>query len=480
MAQNETWLNHDLSSAVKVQYLDGNLFSMDNAGNLIGVILTKDGVAYSGGGTVSANVIRADGGTVAVTGALSGNVATVVLPQAAYAVPGVASVVIKLTVSGEVTTIGAVVANVYESTTSTTIDPGTIIPSIQTLVNQINTAVSSIPADYSSLWTSLAPAFSTSTAYTAGQYVTYNGGLYRFTADHAAGSWSSSDVTAAKLGNDISDLKSAITDSTGYRQIEITYPWKYINTGGSTVDITTQTASTSLSCSVVSCSEGDVFTLHCVGGSNGRAYAFIRNDGTVIKRAGTNTTINEVMVAPENSAYLIIHNNTASYPNYYSYYGDWSKTLYSMMMEKSDIAGITQYLDYQEKMTWTTGKAIKAETGNENYSEVFKSSDYIPVHGHAFMYVTIPIYTPSYPPNIYGYAFYDSSYNYISGTPLEVGVNSEELKKIEIPNTAYYFRTSYYDDSYTNYTSLGYGFVAIVDECIIKTLAENQNNFIKK
>lgn len=209
MAQNETWLNHDLSSAVKVQYLDGNLFSMDNAGNLIGVILTKDGVAYSGGGTVSANVIRADGGTVAVTGALSGNVATVVLPQAAYAVPGVASVVIKLTVSGEVTTIGAVVANVYESTTSTTIDPGTIIPSIQTLVNQINTAVSSIPADYSALWTSLAPAFSTSTAYTAGQYVTYNGGLYRFTADHAVGSWSSSDVTAAKLGNDISDLKSA-------------------------------------------------------------------------------------------------------------------------------------------------------------------------------------------------------------------------------------------------------------------------------
>lgn len=211
MAQNETWLNHDLSSAVKVQYLDGNLFSMDNAGNLIGVILTKDGVAYSGGGTVSANVIRADGGTVAVTGALSGNVATVVLPQAAYAVPGVASVVVKLTASGEVTTIGAVVANVYESTTSTTIDPGTIIPSIQTLVNQINTAVSSIPADYSALWTSLAPAFSSSTAYTSGQYVTYDGGLYRFVTDHAAGSWSSSDVTAAKLGNDISDLKSAIT-----------------------------------------------------------------------------------------------------------------------------------------------------------------------------------------------------------------------------------------------------------------------------
>ena len=66
MAQNETWLNHDLMNPVKVQYLDGNLFSMDNAGNLIGVVLTRDGVDYSGGGSISANVIRSDGGTVAV------------------------------------------------------------------------------------------------------------------------------------------------------------------------------------------------------------------------------------------------------------------------------------------------------------------------------------------------------------------------------------------------------------------------------
>lgn len=203
MAQIETWLNQDMMQAVKVRYLDGNLFSQDNAGNLIGVKLTRDGEDYSGGGTVSANVIRADGGTVAVTGALSGNVATVVLPQSAYAVPGVVSIVVKLTVSGAIITIAAVVANIYQSSTETAIDPGTIIPSIQTLINQISTAVASIPADYSSLWATLAPAFSTSTAYTAGQYVTYNGGLYRFTADHAAGAWSSSDVSSAVIGNEL-------------------------------------------------------------------------------------------------------------------------------------------------------------------------------------------------------------------------------------------------------------------------------------
>lgn len=203
MAQNETWLNHDMMGAVKVKYLDGNVFSQDNAGNLIGVLLTKGGVDYSGGGSVAANVIRADGATVAVTGALSGNAATVVLPQAAYAVPGVLSIIIKLTVSGEITTIAAVVANVYQSTTDSAVDPGTIIPSIETLIDEIEAAVASIPADYSDLWTSLASNFSNQTSYNVGDYVTYNGSVYRFISDHPAGAWSTSQVTAVSVAPDL-------------------------------------------------------------------------------------------------------------------------------------------------------------------------------------------------------------------------------------------------------------------------------------
>ena len=212
MAQNETWLNHDMMNAVKVQYLDGNVFSMDNAGNLIGVHLTRNGVDYSGGGSVSANVIRADGETVAVSGALSGANATVVLPQAAYAVPGVLSVIIKLTVSGEITTIGAVVANVYQSSTDTIVDPGTIIPSVTALIAAIEAAVASIPADYSSLWASLAPAFSSSVAYSTGQYVTYNGNLYRFVMNRTAGDWDAGYCETVSFGNDIYKNKNAILD----------------------------------------------------------------------------------------------------------------------------------------------------------------------------------------------------------------------------------------------------------------------------
>ena len=196
--------------AVKVQYLNGNLFSMDNSGNLIGVNLSRNGVPYSGGGSVSASVIRADGATVAVTGALSGNLATVVLPQSAYVVPGVLSVVIKLTVSGEVATIGAIVSNVYQSSTDTTVDPGTIIPSITALIAEIEAAVATIPADYSALWTSIAPAFSSSASYGVGQYVTYDGAVYRFVSIHA-GSWNASDVERISVGNDLYTFGNALS-----------------------------------------------------------------------------------------------------------------------------------------------------------------------------------------------------------------------------------------------------------------------------
>lgn len=155
MAMIETWVNQDLTVPVQVVYLPGNVFSQDNNGNLIGVNVFQGGEPATISGSVSASVIRADGATVAVTGSLSGNQCSVVLPQACYAVPGVLSIVIKLTSGETVTTVGAVVANVYRSSTDTAVDPGQIIPDIQALIEAIDEAVESIPADYSNLYFSL-------------------------------------------------------------------------------------------------------------------------------------------------------------------------------------------------------------------------------------------------------------------------------------------------------------------------------------
>jgi len=65
----------------------------------------------------------------------------------------------------------------------------------------------------------VAPTFDTSTAYTAGQYMWYDGNLYRFTTDHAAGSWNAAQVELAVVANDlagdVSDLKSQINRLAG-------------------------------------------------------------------------------------------------------------------------------------------------------------------------------------------------------------------------------------------------------------------------
>lgn len=67
--------------------------------------------------------------------------------------------------------------------------------------------------------TAIAPVFSTSYAYAAGDYVFYNGTLYRFTAAKAAGAWSSSVVEAATLAAAVADtevLNVLYVDDEGY------------------------------------------------------------------------------------------------------------------------------------------------------------------------------------------------------------------------------------------------------------------------
>lgn len=204
-------LYSDLQHPVQVQYIEGNMFSMDNAGNTVNVYVNDGGEPATLSGSVSALVIRPDGATVAVTGALDGNRAYVIMPQAVYSVPGVVSVVVKLTSNTTVTTIAAFVANVYQSSTDTVVDPGTIIPSVQNLIAAIDTAVASIPADYSALWATLAPAY-TSKTYAVGDYCTNGGVLYRCIVPiTAAESWTAAHWTAANIGNDLSALKSAIS-----------------------------------------------------------------------------------------------------------------------------------------------------------------------------------------------------------------------------------------------------------------------------
>lgn len=74
----------------------------------------------------------------------------------------------------------------------------------------------------------IADAFSTSTAYAVGDYVIYQGVLYRFTSAHSAGAWASGDVTAVVVGDELegkantADLGNLATQNTVDYSTEVT------------------------------------------------------------------------------------------------------------------------------------------------------------------------------------------------------------------------------------------------------------------
>lgn len=75
--------------------------------------------------------------------------------------------------------------------------------------------------------TGVSNVFSATTAYSAGQYVWYDGDgtgakLYRFTAAHAAGAWVGTDATQVALSNDVAELKSALDSKVHYLSSDLT------------------------------------------------------------------------------------------------------------------------------------------------------------------------------------------------------------------------------------------------------------------
>ena len=95
---------------------------------------------------------------------------------------------------------GIELKRVVDLVTQSDVDSG-----VYTLIDSVSGAVKKYPLG--SFIASVAPIFDATAAYSAGDYCNYNGQIYRFTADHAAGSWTGSDATAADIGAELSNLK---------------------------------------------------------------------------------------------------------------------------------------------------------------------------------------------------------------------------------------------------------------------------------
>ena len=80
----------------------------------------------------------------------------------------------------------------------------------------------------SSAMNTIAPTFSTTAAYSAGDYVYYNGILYRYTVDHAAGSWNASEVArVASLSKDVAGVKDELESTNDVINNSLFYEAEY-------------------------------------------------------------------------------------------------------------------------------------------------------------------------------------------------------------------------------------------------------------
>ena len=131
----------DLSKPVQAQVLKGNVFSLDNLGSRISVLIYNNGQPATISGSIAANCILPDGSTVNVNGTLttegSGSLAYVDIPQSCLLIPGVLKIAVKCTSSSVITTLAAIVANVYMTKTDNVITPS------QQIIDDWNAAISS-------------------------------------------------------------------------------------------------------------------------------------------------------------------------------------------------------------------------------------------------------------------------------------------------------------------------------------------------
>ena len=179
----------------------------DDDANRFGIRAFRNGVPETLGGTCAGFFIRADGATVVIAdGVVSGNMAYVTLPEACYAVEGNFTLAIKVSGSGVTGTMRIVDGVVSRTSTSATVDPGTIIPSVENLIDAIDAAVASIPQDYSSLLGTIVDDYSNSRTYEVGEYAWYSGVLKKCIVPiTTAESYTAAHWTDAIIMDDVSD-----------------------------------------------------------------------------------------------------------------------------------------------------------------------------------------------------------------------------------------------------------------------------------
>ncbi len=127
----------DLDEELKRRSLREPVFCGDQGAHRFEVALTRGGVPFLSG-TAAGYLVRGDGVTLVLACTRQGNLLACTLPQEAYAVPGRATLLLRLLSGDALTTVLCVDMLVHPGPTETLTDPGGAVPSLETLLAEID------------------------------------------------------------------------------------------------------------------------------------------------------------------------------------------------------------------------------------------------------------------------------------------------------------------------------------------------------
>lgn len=272
-----------------IEDLSGSVFQAE-AGAHTFVISGVDnaGAEVALSGTVAGVFMKPDNTDVPLTGSISNGKASVTLTAECYTVPGRFGLTIFVTSGSVKTAVYAAVGTVSRTNTGNV--SASAEADVVDLINRINAAVATVPASWSGLMADLAPTYSPSAVYPAGAYVYYNGDLYRSTtAITSAESWTAAHWTTAVLGNDVSDLKSALEKLESYRTLNIFEPGGIVATTGNNVNTHAgiRTGYISNDCVRLKALDGYWFNIYLYSKTDGSYIGCLQSNGTIGKTSST-------------------------------------------------------------------------------------------------------------------------------------------------------------------------------------------------
>lgn len=195
------------SGMVYIEDLRGAAFTAENGGHTFQISGEDEtGATIALSGTVTGTFVRSDMTTVAISGSATGGVVSLTLSAECYGISGRFGLTIFLTSDGQKTAVYSCVGDVAMSGTSQ-VSPG-VTADVVDLINRINTAVATIPASYAVLMGAVAQDYSTAKTYRVGDYVWYNGQLFRcYTAITTPETWNPLHWAPVALGDRMGDVE---------------------------------------------------------------------------------------------------------------------------------------------------------------------------------------------------------------------------------------------------------------------------------